>query len=47
MDTLKRACKKLSDRKQQEKAAFIELVATPKKRLRKLPEGAVEWRRMN
>ncbi len=34
MSTLKRACKKLSDRKQRESAAFIELVAAPQKRLR-------------
>lgn len=32
--TLKRACKKLSDRKQREIAAFIELVVTPQRRLR-------------
>lgn len=42
--TLKRACKKLSARKQREIAAFIELVATPQKRPRKIPEGTVEWR---
>ncbi|WP_380181778.1 SymE family type I addiction module toxin [Kalamiella sp. sgz302252] len=42
--TLKRACKKLSARKQREIAAFIELVATPQKRPRKIPDGAVEWR---
>ena len=41
--TLKRACKKLSDRKQREISAFIELVAAPQKRPRKLPEGTVEW----
>jgi cytochrome c1 len=42
--TLKRACKKLSDRKQREIVAFIELVAAPQKRPRKIPEGVVEWR---
>ncbi|WP_233592527.1 SymE family type I addiction module toxin [Erwinia psidii] len=42
--TLKRVCKKLSDRKQREIAAFIDLVATPQKRPRKIPEGTVEWR---
>jgi len=45
--TLKRACKKLSDRKQREIAAYIELVATPQKRPRKIPEGMVEWCRMD
>ncbi|WP_246758239.1 hypothetical protein [Erwinia phyllosphaerae] len=43
MTTLKRACKKLSDRKQREIAAYIELVATPHKRPRKIPAGTVEW----
>jgi len=42
--TLKRACKKLSARKQREIAAYIELVATPQKRPRKIPEGTFEWR---
>ncbi|QGU89254.1 hypothetical protein [Erwinia sorbitola] len=42
--TLKQLCKKLSDRKQREIAAFIELVTTPQKRPRKIPEGKVEWR---
>lgn len=42
--TLKRACKKLSGSKQREIAAFIELVATPQKRPRKIPEGKIEWR---
>ncbi|MFC0138939.1 SymE family type I addiction module toxin [Erwinia mallotivora] len=32
--TLKRVCKKLSDRKQREIAAYIELVAAPQRRLR-------------
>jgi len=42
--TLKRACKKLSARKQREIAAFIEWVATPQKRPRKILEEAVKWR---
>ncbi|MDW8848436.1 hypothetical protein SD961_21540 [Erwinia sp. MMLR14_017] len=42
--TLKRACKKLSARKQREIAAFIELVTTPQKRPRKIPDGVAEWR---
>jgi len=42
--TLRKACKKLSARKQREIAVFIELVATPQKRPRKIPEGTVEWR---
>jgi len=42
--TLKRACKKLSACKQREIAAFIELVATPQKRPRKISEGTIEWR---
>ncbi|WP_380181012.1 SymE family type I addiction module toxin [Kalamiella sp. sgz302252] len=42
--TLKRACKKLSARKQQQIADFIEMVATPQKRPRKNPDGVVEWR---
>lgn len=41
---LKRACKKLSARKQREIAAFIELVTTPQKRMRRIPKGRVEWR---
>jgi len=45
--TLKRACKKLSDRKQREIAAYIELVATPHKRPRKIPAGTVEWGRLD
>ncbi len=32
--TLKRACKKLSDRKQRQISEFIDLVAAPQKRLR-------------
>ncbi|MEI2264964.1 SymE family type I addiction module toxin [Erwinia sp. CGal63] len=42
--TLKRACKKLSARKQREIAAFIQAIATPQKRPRKIPDGTVEWR---
>lgn len=40
--TLKRACKKLSGRKQREIAAFIERVATPQKRPRKIPDEVIE-----
>ncbi|WP_071290363.1 SymE family type I addiction module toxin [Erwinia billingiae] len=42
--TLKRACGKLSDRKEREIAAFIELVVTPQKRPREISEGTGEWR---
>jgi len=41
--TLKWACKKLSDRKQWEIAAFIQAIATPQKRPGKIPEGTVKW----
>ncbi|MEI2264969.1 hypothetical protein [Erwinia sp. CGal63] len=42
--TLKRACKKLSARKQREIAAFIQAIATPQKRPRKIPNRVIEWR---
>ncbi|MEM6160090.1 SymE family type I addiction module toxin [Erwinia sp. P6884] len=42
--TLKRACKKLSGRKQQQIAEFIRVIATPQKRPRKIPGGVIEWR---
>lgn len=41
---LKRACKKLSARKQQQIAEFIQAIATPQKRPRKIPDGVIEWR---
>ena len=42
--TLRRACNKLSARKQRQIAEFIQVIATPQKRPRKIPEGTVEWR---
>ncbi|MEM6160099.1 SymE family type I addiction module toxin [Erwinia sp. P6884] len=41
--TLKRACKKLSARKQHI-AEFIRVIATPQKRPRRVPDGVIEWR---
>ncbi|MGB9095784.1 endoribonuclease SymE [Erwinia sp.] len=45
--TLRRACKNLSASKQQQVAEFIQVIATPQKRPRKIPEGTVEWRRLD
>lgn len=45
--TLRRACKKLSERKRREIAEFIQMIAAPQKRPRKAPEGMVEWRRLD
>ncbi|WP_024471986.1 hypothetical protein [Pantoea ananatis] len=45
--TLRRACKKLSERKRREIAEFIQMIAAPQKRPRKTPEGMVEWRRLD
>ncbi|MEM6160106.1 hypothetical protein AAH446_06040 [Erwinia sp. P6884] len=42
--TLRKVCKKLSARKQREIAAYIELVAKPQKRPRRIQEGMIEWR---
>jgi toxic protein SymE len=47
VSTLKRACKKLSASKQREIAAYNELIATPQKRPRKIPERTVEWRQLD
>ncbi|WP_342755391.1 SymE family type I addiction module toxin [Pantoea sp. MBD-2R] len=44
---LRKACKKLSARKQQQVTEFIQVIATPQKRLRKIPEGMVEWCRLD
>ncbi|WP_414147403.1 SymE family type I addiction module toxin [Erwinia sp. BNK-24-b] len=43
VSTLKRACKKLSARKQQQIGEFIQMIATPQTRPRKIPAGTVEW----
>ncbi|RRZ86223.1 type I addiction module toxin, SymE family [Erwinia sp. 198] len=40
---LHKACKKLSARKQRQIAEFIQVIATPQKRPRRLLEGTVEW----
>lgn len=40
---LRQACKKLSARKQRQIAEFIQVIATPQKRPRKLPKETVEW----
>ncbi len=40
---LKRACKNLSERKQQEIAAYIELFAMSQKRTQKITEETVNW----
>ncbi|KTS71435.1 type I addiction module toxin, SymE family [Pantoea stewartii] len=42
--TLRKACKKLSARKHREIAVYIEMVAAPQKRTRKIPDGVIEWR---
>ncbi|WP_445235139.1 SymE family type I addiction module toxin [Erwinia wuhanensis] len=42
--TLRKACKKLSARKQRQIEEFIQVIATPQKRPRKIPDGMVEWR---
>ncbi|MEM6162711.1 SymE family type I addiction module toxin [Erwinia sp. P6884] len=42
--TLRRACKKLSARKQQQIAEFIQATATPQKRPCRIPDGIIEWR---
>jgi toxic protein SymE len=42
--TLRKACKKLSARKPQQITKFIQVIATPQKRPRKIPDGVVEWR---
>lgn len=44
--TLRRACKKLSARKQQQIAEFIQAIATPQKRPRRIPDGVTEWRKI-
>ncbi|WP_380184870.1 hypothetical protein [Kalamiella sp. sgz302252] len=42
MTRLRKICKKLSARKQQQIAVFIETIAIPQKRPRKIPGGVVE-----
>ena len=41
--TLRKACKKLSARKQRQIEEFIQVLATLQKRPRKIPEGLVKW----
>ncbi|MDN4629766.1 hypothetical protein [Erwinia sp. PsM31] len=41
--TLRKACKKLSARKQRQIEEFIQVLATLQKRSRKIPEGLVKW----
>jgi toxic protein SymE len=41
--TLRKACKKLSARKQQQIEEFIHVIATPQKRPRKIPDEVFEW----
>jgi toxic protein SymE len=38
--TLRKACKKLSARKPQQITKFIQVIATPQKRPRRIPEGS-------
>jgi toxic protein SymE len=42
--TLRKACKKLTARKQRQNEEFIQVIATPQKRPRKIPGGTIEWR---
>lgn len=44
VSTLRKACKKLSAHKQRQVEEFIQVIATPQKRSRKIPEGTIEWR---
>ncbi|WP_147197587.1 hypothetical protein AAGQ96_09825 [Pantoea sp. MBD-2R] len=42
--TLRKACKKLTVCKQQLIEEFIQVIATPQKWPRKIPDGIIEWR---